>query len=82
MDVDPAAIFAAAERGDVGAVDEALRGGAEIDSRAESGATPLIAAVVAQQAEVAAHLLVRPRQRHPHRDTHFEPSCDESNGIL
>ena len=45
---------------DVGAVDEALRGGAEIDSRAESGTTPLIAAVMAQQVEVAAHLLVAP----------------------
>ena len=57
---EPANIFAAAEKGDVEAVDEALRMGVEIDTRLpESGATPLIAAAVAQHLNVVQHLLER-----------------------
>lgn len=52
-------IFAAAEKGDIAGVDDALRAGVEIDTRAESGATPLIAAAVAQQTATVAHLLER-----------------------
>lgn len=56
---EPVDIFVAAEKGDVAAVDEALRMGIEIDVRAESGATPLIAAATAQQPGVVTHLLER-----------------------
>jgi hypothetical protein len=57
----PVNIFAAAEKGDVEGVDEALRMGVEVDARspAGTGATPLIAAAVAQQLAVVAHLLER-----------------------
>ena len=57
---EPVNIFAAAEKGDAEAVDEALRMGVEIDTRLpESGATPLIAAAVAQHLNVVQHLLER-----------------------